>query len=97
MTNPLLIEIRSPAFIRSLGHDLPAQAMRRVLLNTPQYHAFRNKYVEGEITDRLVTEFISELMDDFVKNQPFRYDATLAFLAVALSLENFLLISADSA
>jgi hypothetical protein len=76
--------IRSADFVARLGYDLPADVMRLALKRTPELKVFQQQYRAGEITDDMLQAYVDQLMADFRRGEKFRFDATLAFLAVAV-------------
>jgi hypothetical protein len=76
--------IRSPDFLARLGYEPPADVMRLALKRTPEMKLFQQQYRAGEITDDMLQAYVDRLMADFRRGEKFRFDATLAFLAVAV-------------
>jgi len=80
----VLDRIASINFISSVGFDLPAEAMRLVLQRTPEFQAFQQALESGQMSDVDLERFVTQLMEQFTRGEKFRFDVTLAFLAVAL-------------
>lgn len=80
----LLDQIKSPEFFARVGFDLPAEAMRFVLLATPEFELFQKELKAGSATDADLESYVGDLMTTFRRAEKFKYETTLAFLSVAL-------------
>jgi hypothetical protein len=59
----------------------PAQTVRDLIRRTPEFRAAKQALDAGLITERVVRDFTSDLMREFVAGRKFRFETALAALA----------------
>jgi len=80
----LLEELQSDDFMLSVGYLVPPKALRVRLRSTPRAARLATALAEGELTEELIRDFVSVLLEDLRKGERFPHELSLATLAVVL-------------
>lgn len=80
----ILDRIKTSDFIATVGYELPPEVMRLALRRMREYTLFQKEYRQGDITSDVLRECVQDLLGDFRRGEKFTFDASLAFLCVAL-------------
>ena len=84
MISLLLERLKTDDFQDEIGFLLPPVPLRRVLQHSFDVHRLQVALRFGEVKEREFRDFVREVMADFRVGESFRYQLTLAALAVAV-------------
>lgn len=80
----LLAHIHSERFLTEIGYHLPHRAMRNHLMGIEECRELRLAYLTGSLSEKMIRDYVQELMSLWCKGERFSYDLTLAVICVAL-------------
>ena len=84
MNSTLLRQLATDEFADSIGFVLPPVPLRRVLQQSPEVRRLGAALRYGQVTGEAVRAFVDQLLSEYRPGELFRYDLTLAALAVAM-------------
>ena len=84
MSTPLLGRLKPDILFSSLGPLPPPAVLRRALQRVPDVVRAAWALRRGQITERMVREFVAAATSEYQRGRQLPSDATLAALAVAL-------------
>ena len=84
MNSPLLRQLATDDFADGIGFVLPPAPLRRVLQQSPEVRRLGAALRYGQVTGEDIREFVDRLLSEYRPGELFRYDLTLAALAVAM-------------